>query len=69
MGFEPTGLCLYRLRPADLAAIDGDGAVQGHVLRFERCHPNTLAAQDTAQAGDERTFAGVRGATLDHQGF
>jgi hypothetical protein len=67
MGFETTGLCLYRLRPADLAAIDGNGAVQGHVLWFERCNADTLAPQDTAQAGDERAFTGVRGATLDHQ--
>jgi hypothetical protein len=35
MRFETAGLCLHRLRAADLAAVDGDGAVQRHILWFE----------------------------------
>jgi len=66
MCIKPTGLCLYRLRSADLAAIDGDGAIQGHVLRFERCYPKSLAQKNTAQADDQRAFARIRGAALDH---
>ena len=59
---------LQRLRAANLAAVHGDRAVERHVLRLERRDPHAAAPRKTAQARDQRAFAGVGGGALDHQG-
>jgi hypothetical protein len=58
---------LQRLRAADLAAIDGDRRIERHVLRLERRDAHAAAVQDAAQGGDQRRFAGVGSAALNHQ--
>jgi hypothetical protein len=65
--FEVTGLCLYRLCAADLAAVDCHRAVQRHVLRLERRDPRATARQCAAEAGDQGALAGIRCAALHHQ--
>ena len=45
---QPGRLRLQRLRPANLAAIDRDRRIQGHVLRLERRHAHTAPVQDAA---------------------
>ena len=59
---------LQRLRAADLAAVDGDGRIQGHVLRLERRNTDAAALEDAAQRRHQRALAGIGGAALHHQG-
>ena len=65
---EPRRQRLQRLGAADFAAVGGDGRVQGHVLWLERRDVHTASPEDAAQRGDQRRFAGIRGAALHHQG-
>ena len=60
-------LRLYRLSPADFAAICSHRAVERHVLRFERHDGNPLACQPAAQRRHQRALAGVGGGALHHQ--
>ena len=66
-GFQPARPRLHRLGSADLAAVDGDHRVVGHVLRLERRHPNSLAGQQPAQPGDDHRLAGVGSGAGDQQ--
>ena len=66
-GVEPAGLRLHRLGAADFAAVGGHGAVQRHILRFERRHAHAAALKPAAQGGHQRALAGVRGRALDHE--
>ena len=43
-GVEPAGLRLHRLGAADFAAVGGHGAVERHILRFERRHAHAASA-------------------------
>ena len=63
-----TSLCLDRLRSANFTAFGADCAVQCHVLRFERRHAVASALQNATKSGNERTFPGIRGGSLHHQG-
>ncbi len=67
LGARPAALRLHRLGAADLAALDGDRRVVGHVLRLERRDPNALAGQQPAQPGDDHGLAGVGGGAGDQQ--
>ena len=66
-GVDPAGPRLQRLRPADLAAVGGDGRVVAHVLRLERPHPQPAPREGAAQARHQQRLAGVRAGALDHQ--
>lgn len=59
--------CLPRLRTADLAAIDGHGAVQRHVLRLERCDAFAGARGNSTKRADERALARIGTRSLNHQ--
>ncbi len=61
------GTRLYRLRTADLAAIDGDRRVVRHVLRLERRDLHASPHQRARQPRHQRRLAGVRAGRLDHQ--
>jgi Fe2+ transport system protein B len=69
------GAGLHGLGPADLAAepvrgpipVDGDNRVVAHVLRFERCHPDSVAGQQSAQSGHDHRLAGVGRGSGDQQ--
>jgi hypothetical protein len=58
---------LQRLRPADLAAIDGHGGIVRHVLRLERAHGKAAQGQSARQAGDDERLAHIGAGTLEHQ--
>ena len=66
VGSEAGGLGLDHLGPAHLAALRGDEAVQGHVLGLEGRHPDTLLAEDAAEAGHHEALAHVRAGAEDH---
>jgi hypothetical protein len=66
-GLKPAGRRLQRLRPPDLAAVERDGRVVGHVLRLERRDPYPEPAQPPAQPGGEHALARIRGGTRDEQ--
>ena len=61
------GPCLQRLRPADFAAIGGDGGVVAHVLRLERRHHETAVGERPAQSADDQRFADIRSGAHEHQ--
>jgi len=65
---DPAGEGLKFLGPADFTSCRRDGAVEGHVLGFERGHGNALAFQPASQRGNHRTFARIGGGALNHQG-
>ena len=68
MRLQAAGQRLQRLRPADLAAVDGDRRVERHVLRLERRDGDAVALENPAQRGDQRRFAGIGSSALHHQG-
>ena len=59
---------LQRLRPADLAAIFGDGGVVRHVLRLERPDHEPAPHQRTREPRDEQRLADARPRALQHEG-
>jgi hypothetical protein len=65
--YEAAGLGLHRLGPADLATIDGDRAVQRHVLRLERRHAHAATREHPAKPRDEQALARIGGRALNHQ--
>ena len=67
MRLQVRGLGLHRLGAADLTAINRHRRVQCHILWFERHYLDVLMTQPTAQGGDQRTLAGIRGGALNHQ--
>jgi|GEM_PF-4728302 len=67
VGVETAGLGLHRLRATDLTAVGGDGAVECHVLRFERRDADAAAVQRARDTGDHGALARVRGGALDHE--
>ena len=68
VGLEAAGQGLGRLGAADLATVDGDGAVEGHVLGLEGGDPYPLTGQPAAQGRHQQALAGVGGSALDHEG-
>jgi hypothetical protein len=51
-GSRKRGLGLHRLGAADLAAVHGDGAVEGHILRLERNDFHAAPRQQATEAGE-----------------
>eukprot|EP01136_Pigoraptor_vietnamica_P026946 Opistho-1_new@82592 len=67
MRLDPAGDRLKRLCPPDLSAIDGDGGVVRHVLRFEGEYAQPAIGERAAQSGDQHRLADVGPGSLQHQ--
>ena len=65
---EPARGGLQRLRPPDLAAVEGDDGVVGHVLRLERRHRQPAPRKQPAQPRDQHALTRIRGTAGDEQG-
>jgi len=61
------GLRLQRLGATDLSAVDGNGAIQGHILRFEGRHAHATSLEHAAQAGHKCALASIGGGSLNHE--
>jgi len=59
---------LQRLGAADFAAIDGDGRIERHVLRFKGRDAQPATGQNAADGCGQHRFSGIGRAALDHQG-
>ena len=66
--FQPRGSGLQRLRTSDLAAVDADRGVVGHVLRLERRDADAAAPGEPAQSRNDEGLADAGAGALDHQG-
>ena len=67
MRFDARSQRLPRLGAADFAAVDGDGAVERHILRLERCDAQAGARGDSAKRAYQCAFAGIGARSLNHQ--
>ena len=65
----PSGLGLDCLSPAHLQPIQGDVAVQGHVLALEGRRPITVLGEDPAQGRGQQALADSRHGALHHDTF
>jgi hypothetical protein len=65
---EAAGAGLDRGGAADLAAVEADVRIVGHVLRLERSDAESVLAQDAAEGGHEGGLAHPTGGALDHDG-
>ena len=66
-GHRPRSQGLHPLGPPDLVTRSGHKAVVGHVLGLERRHPNAVAGQEAAQAGDDLALARIGRGPAHHQ--
>ena len=68
VGIEAARFGLYRLRPADLAAVGRHIGVERHILRLERGDAPAVLQQNPAERGGQDALARVGAGPLQHQG-